>query len=652
MPTLVRRRGLFLRQLTESDLGLFAACRPHVASKQRAININAPVAEAILPRDARRRGEAILATRYGRNGGIIERPLKLTQKNWRLGGPKIEGAKFGSLSADDWFIAQYEVGVDSEISLVWQTIGKAEQPDLWKHVEQLFGQRLINGMTHLSETHPDYDLLDAIFFFDTATSATSQPVPAPPIDVPRIEPSSAATPPDRMNGPLPRMPSARRPAPSKPKTVQERVREPHLLAEMMQVASQLSAGAQMEFFEVIARLAEELRAILLATNRIREVPFDHKEFWPRMRGRPVASVDGGMANIETLGSAPIAIRVGIFRVVPGVAGDEREDFRIASQLVDELYAEPPVGVYSSWFRDRGALRDAARIATETAAAAAALNDNPDLEFLLLHGALINPASRYSDETTAHGQIVVEWPAFNPRALEILLPGVNPLPQGNDAKFIPVYRRQIERLRESKAVVCGVVERPGATTTVTRELVEALADDAIAPHISLPPEQWRKRFFEAVEVFGITDRLLMHCVLLENETTIPIAVDRNEPRKAPAHWRGVIESFPKPHVAFMLPSDRAPPVRWEIFERDLMRVDEIAGLLLHSSKLLPGYAFPVGLDIVDKFAKVPNWMGRPISARLAAEVLRRSMESGDPAIASAVRRLLASSRREWFLRPRI
>jgi hypothetical protein len=358
-----------------------------------------------------------------------------------------------------------------------------------------------------------------------------------------------------------------------------------------------------------------------------------------------------MANIETLGSAPIAIRVGVFRVIPGMTGDSREDFSFANQLADELYAEPPAGVFSSWFRDRGALRDAARIAIETAAAAKTLKEHPELEFLLLHGALVNPASRYSDETTDRGQIAVEWPSFNPNALEILLPGLRILPTGQDAKFIAVYRKQLKLLEMARAAVCGVVERPGATSTVIRELIDALPADAIEAHIAVPPTEWKRRFIDAVEAFEITDRLLMHCVLLEHETTLPVAVDRNELRRAPAHWREVIQTYPKPQVAFMLPSERAPPLRWEIFEKDLARVDEIASLLLHSSKLLPGYAFPVGLDIVDKFAKVPNWMGRPISARLAAEVLRRAIDSGDPGTANAVRRLLTSSKREWFLRPR-
>jgi len=647
----VRRRGIFLRRLTDSDLGLFAACRPHVASKQRAININAPIAEAILPRDARRQGEATIATRYCRNGVIVERPLRLTEKNWRLGGPKIEGDRFGILKAGDWFLAEYEVSIDRKISLIWQAVSNADQPALWKQIDEMFGSKLVNGMIHLSETHPDYDLLDIVMFVESGGDNQIADITPPPREAPRIVPSEVPVIQDNIDRPPPLFPQKAEPAERKTKTTRERIREPHILAEMIQTASQLSAGVQLEFFEVVARLAEELRAVLRAAKLIREIPFDHKAFWPLMRGKSVASIDGGMANIQTLGSAPIAIRVGVFHVTPGVEGDEREDFRVVTQLVDELYAEAPAGVYAGWFRDRSALRDAARIATETAAAVAVLEQEPKPKFLLLHGALVNPASRYSDETADHGQIIAEWPAFNPSALRMLLPNEKALPEGQNAKFIPVYRRQLQELWESDVAICGVVERPGATTSVTRELVLALPDDAIATHISLPPSQWKREFLTAAETFGITDRLLMHCVLFENETTVPIAVDRNEEHKAPAHWRSVIRTFPKPYVAFMLPSDRAPPLRWEIFDRGLEQFEEFASLLLHSSKLLPGYAFPVGLDIVDKFAKVPNWMGKPISARLAAEVLRRAMESGDASVSNAVRKLLTSSRREWFLRPK-
>ena len=32
-------------------------------------------------------------------------------------------------------------------------------------------------------------------------------------------------------------------------------------------------------------------------------------------------------------------------------------------------------------------------------------------------------------------------------------------------------------------------------------------------------------------------------------------------------------------------------------------------ILSCSKLLPSYGYPVGLDIVDKSAKIPSWLGR-------------------------------------------
>lgn len=75
------------------------------------------------------------------------------------------------------------------------------------------------------------------------------------------------------------------------------------------------------------------------------------------------------------------------------------------------------------------------------------------------------------------------------------------------------------------------------------------------------------------------------------------------------------------------------------------------LLYHTARLLPRYAFPVGLDIVDKYAKVPEWLSGNISARLAATVLNRAMAEGDARLIAQVRRLLSHTPRDFFYRPK-
>jgi hypothetical protein len=74
------------------------------------------------------------------------------------------------------------------------------------------------------------------------------------------------------------------------------------------------------------------------------------------------------------------------------------------------------------------------------------------------------------------------------------------------------------------------------------------------------------------------------------------------------------------------------------------------LLYHTSRLLPRYAFPVGLDIVDKYAKVPDWLSRGVSARIAADVLLRALQTGDSNIVAQVRQFLARTPRDFFYRP--
>jgi hypothetical protein len=73
-------------------------------------------------------------------------------------------------------------------------------------------------------------------------------------------------------------------------------------------------------------------------------------------------------------------------------------------------------------------------------------------------------------------------------------------------------------------------------------------------------------------------------------------------------------------------------------------------LYHTARLLPRYAFPVGLDIVDKYAKVPDWLSKNISARMAARVLNRTIAEGDARLVAQVRRLLAHTPRDFSYRP--
>ncbi len=177
---------------------------------------------------------------------------------------------------------------------------------------------------------------------------------------------------------------------------------------------------------------------------------------------------------------------------------------------------------------------------------------------------------------------------------------------------------------------------------------------------MPSAEWKKWVLNIVdphdedEALGqrITDSLLLRCALQPGEALVPVKIDRNEMRRAPDAWKNVIRDYPAPFVSYLQISEWSSPIRLEIFERDLPTFREMARLILHCSLLLPRYAFPVGLDIVDKFAKIPNWMSRPINTNTAVQALKSALYKGDQKLFDSLRRMLCGSSREWLLRPGI
>ncbi len=447
--------------------------------------------------------------------------------------------------------------------------------------------------------------------------------------------------------------------PRGPKTIREKLRSPHILEHMLKAAGDLSAPAQFRFFETVVKLATQLREILLATGGIIRIERNHGAFWPSIRGQRTGFVDGGLANLSMIGAAPIAARVGGYTVVPGAHGAERESFVVLKHLIDELYAHGEGGVYGDTFPDVGALRDAARISIEAAGAVRLLSMYPDLKWLLLHGALVNPVSRYSD-VMQEGRVRHHFPDFSEEAVREFLPHNAPERHGRDRNFISVHLRQLQLLEASDTVVCGVIERESSTTSVCRAVLDSLEDGRIRDLLPVPPAEWKQWFRNAVDPSGdedfegqrITDSFLFRCVLEPGEALAPVVIDRNEMRRAPDAWKDKIAQYPKPLVSYLQATEWTAPVRIELLKKNKEQFSSIAALVLHCSLLLPRYAFPVGLDIVDKFARVPDWMSRPINTHTAVRAMRTALDKGDSRLFDALRRMLCGSGREFLLRPGI
>lgn len=636
---------IVVRSLTDSDLGLFAAHRAVARSKQRAININSSMARRILSEALYKKGQADLNCISAFNGTVVReiRRLGKSQKNWRLGGRKLEGDAFGRLDSKDFVLIRSVAGNDGSHPITITFVCRATDRVLHAGLAAIVERQLEGSMAAYDEGADGFADIEGC-------------CPAQAWEIPRAFAEASSAP----LGPVPPMPQDTGSAEARrTRTIKEKIQAPHILEHMLKVAGDLSAPAQLRFMETVEQLASQLRQVLLETGGIVRIKRDHSALWQSVAGNPIGFVDGGLANLSMLGSAPIAARVGGYTVTPGLRGPDREQFVVLKYLIDELYAHDEHGVYDDSFPDIGALRDAARIAIEAAGAVRLLSDRSDLSWVLLHGALVNPVSRYTD-VMRDGKVRHRFPNFSDSALAAFLPVGEPPREARDRNFVSVHLRQLELLSTASAIVCGVIERESTTTSVCRAVLDGLDNDLIRDVLPMPPSQWKRWFLHAIDPADdddfegqrITDSLLFRCALEPGETLVPVELDRNDLRRAPEAWRTEIAQYPKPRVSYLQVTEWNAPVRVEMFEKDLAKFQKTAALILHCALLLPRYAFPVGLDIVDKFARIPDWMSRPVNTHTAVQAMKGAMEQGDDRLFDALRRMLCGSGREFLLRPGI
>lgn len=619
--------ALVVRQLSSSDLGWFAALQEKgIVAKQRAINFNAAIIAATLPADAIRRGEVMLHAKCVRPEAPHEqdRPLRKVGKNWRLGGPKVPGDVFAKTQAGDFLICRLTMNGQPPYELSWTLVAEALEPDRHAALTAHLGPHLADRMALFS----DNDALLALF--DTLLST--------PVHKPESTPT--APPPKPLTvDPLPKAaPVNPLPKPARRKlTVKERVLQPHILSEMLKLSLSHSSEAQKNYLAVLETLATNIRDMLENAGMIHAVDIDHASMWKDAANRPIAFVDGGMATVASLGAEPVAIRVGSYTVIPGRKDPQRESFRMEKQLVAELFdLRSSNGLFDDLFEDPSKLRDAARMSLEAAAATQCLTQVPKPDFLFLHGALVNPVSAYADEN---------FPAFSERGLETLLPPNDRNRTGRDAKFVCVYLRLLQLLQQSGTNIASVVERASSSKIVTKALLDQLKDSDVSPGAS-EIEQAKAKLDE----YAIPDPVLFHTILNEGEYLSPAGVDRNVANKRPNYSADVIGQYPLPKVTYVGVGEHALPLRVEFFDPPPDGYEFCLRLVIHSSRLMPNYAFPAGLDIVDKFAKVPNWMSQPISSTMSVQLLKRAIDTGNPKIIDAAKRMLCGTKRDWLFRP--
>lgn len=417
--------------------------------------------------------------------------------------------------------------------------------------------------------------------------------------------------------------------------IEVRISQGEFLGGLLHTARRKSSAVQENFVDKLSRIAATVRGILSDNGLIESIDYRPQSYWPAQRGKTYAFVDGGVANIELPSAAPIGIRVGSYVVRPGDESDEREKFRIELSLVDDLFSDEGL-TFDADFEDVAKLRDTARIVSETAAAFRLAKEGPAPDAILMQGPLVNPAAPYG---------LADFPSFSLEAARTFFADDAWTGDAKQRQFVALYLKLLEKLRATGTPVVGAVERSiGKEPVVLTGIINDLQSR------KLLPREDAERVLGSVKTYGLNDATVLDIVLYEGEYIKPMAINRQgSENKWPEVWKQWIRDYPNPLTTYLKPSELTMPFRVEAFD-NVKGIGEILALILHTSRLLPSYGFPVGLDIVDKFAKVPAWMSRSVRGQYQVVLLQKALASGDPAAISFAKRVLASKGRDWLFRP--
>jgi len=420
--------------------------------------------------------------------------------------------------------------------------------------------------------------------------------------------------------------------------LESKVTQGDFLVNMLRVARSEGPRLEQAFIEHVGNLAEKFSDFLRANDLIRKAEYEPATFWPGQKGKAFGFVDGGVASIDLPGASPLGIRVGSYVVRPGDETDAREEFNIEFSIVDDLYAESPSTFavpdeLEDRYEDRAKLRDAARIISEIAAALALTRRRADVSTVLVHGPLINPAAPYGPPG---------FPYFTTETAGNLFGA--PVPSER-RHFVPLYRDLLEQVRAAGAKAFGIVERDGGGRPLLLRVLEEMREAGDLP------DKNHAAGAALLRKYDLSDTQILDVVLGPGEYLEPKVVRRQEPsNKWPAAWEESLKAYPNPLTTYLKPSETVRPFRVETFE-DAEGYEEAMTLILATARLLPGYGFPVALDIVDKYAKVPSWLSKEIGAGHKAVLLRKAFEQDDRRLQEYAIKMLSVNSRDWFFRPK-
>lgn len=355
---------------------------------------------------------------------------------------------------------------------------------------------------------------------------------------------------------------------------------------------------------------------------------------PRETPEPcaVAFIDGGISKIDVGIATPLIVRAGIFRVKQGEADlEKRETFDHFPLMLGQL---------------RGGLKansrygDVVRQLVELGALVTALEDDrfSDIRVLMLHG----PLQFVSGPFFEHWFFPEDYEAMlgkneRPHVLPVLgefagwcskceLRASERCRRDISDKHLPavcmmafLQHYVFRRAREKDVLLCGVVERSfgrSVTRYVVRDMLEHNPDvfDRLLTVLDMRGRGTKIQVEAILDATRYNDAILLSLALNRGEALEWFPVN---PRMKIQDER--VALFPEVQNTFVRVTSAKYPMRIEVSaDCDSSERDEVLCRAFDYATLLPGYAFPIGLDIVDKFAAIPGWMTKAYRQLILAE----------------------------------
>ena len=467
--------------------------------------------------------------------------------------------------------------------------------------------------------------------------------------------------------------------------------QPYILFRLAENAMTVADSLRDNYFKNTAKFVSHLRKASARDaegGRVVEVAEIPTTDWKELHDELVTFIDGGVANVQISAQVPILLRVGSYCVRTG----ER---RLAQR---EQFGYYPIvlGDLEGGSRERKDFIDIVRITAELLGGLSALNRTPELRVLMFHGPLVYLVGSYAGHSPftehdidlflgqygpdpAQGRELKE--AFLENARVRVYPQMGQPRWADQRVFEPLawmaflYRQMIAlaESRQPKPLIVGVVERGGS-----REYVETVLLERVFQRLR---EQRRENYFNeqygrtdllspsaVLDRLGYTDSLLLAMVLKPGQISEPWVISKyhglrrgevtvvGDPSPVSVNFSALTPEkggFPAVIGAYLQVSKNAEPIRFEVFcDLGGEQIMQVARRVLLYSRLLPGYGFPVGLDIADKHAKVPAWMSSAYG-KLIRHHLGVSLQMGEISDAE-MRRLLTQAiymtHRDWLFRP--